>query len=380
MHTSPPFWGSFVFATASLIVALAGAEPSYRMTPPIVLLENESSLHLYPFTETRSLLDLRIGIFTLREKWQQMLGYAPTFIPASETFMSPANQAEKVPVNLVPMETLPSEREELEAWIGRQPRLERSWQIPTLLGAALHRDVQWVRRHHHAASISSHVTCIHPERIFVEFGARLEHCILNAQDGPIYIGKQAHIMDGAIIRGPVAIGEGSVIKMGARIYGATSIGPHCMVGGEVKQSVLMGYSNKAHDGYLGDSVIGEWCNIGAGTSCSNVQNTARPIKMWNEYLQQFEEAGQKCGLVMGDYSRAAINTSFNTGTLVGTCCNIFGNGALSPKFVPSFSWGMDRSRIYKLDRALEDIRNWMRFKQSELPVNIEQKIRHIYPS
>jgi UDP-N-acetylglucosamine diphosphorylase / glucose-1-phosphate thymidylyltransferase / UDP-N-acetylgalactosamine diphosphorylase / glucosamine-1-phosphate N-acetyltransferase / galactosamine-1-phosphate N-acetyltransferase len=350
------------------------------MMPPIKLLENESSLHFFPFTETRSLLDLRIGIFTLKEKWQHLLSYAPLVVGAKETSVASAENGTELAANLVPLEDLPENPGQLTAWLARQPLLERPWQMPLLVGAAIQSDMHWLRKHHHAATVPGHVTCIHPEKIFVEFGAQLEHCILNAEDGPIYIGKQSRIMDGAIIRGPVAIGESAVVKMGARIYGATSIGPHCIVGGEIKQSILMGYSNKAHDGYLGDSVIGEWCNLGAGTSCSNIQNTARPVKMWNEYLQQFEEAGQKCGLVMGDFSRAAINTSFNTGTLVGTCCNIFGNGALSPKFIPSFSWGMDRNRIYKLDQALEDIRSWMQFKQSSLSVHVIEKIRQIYPS
>jgi UDP-N-acetylglucosamine diphosphorylase/glucosamine-1-phosphate N-acetyltransferase len=350
------------------------------MLPSIFLLENDSSFHLFPFTETRSLLDLRVGIFTLREKWHQLLGQTPLFQPDAESTKPQKENIALIPCNIFPQETIPEAAGLLNAWIDRQPRLDRPWQIPSLVGAAIQWDMQWVRKHHHAASIPSHVTCIHPEKIFIEFGANIEHCILNANDGPIYIGKHARIMDGAIIRGPVAIGEGAVVKMGARIYGATSIGPHCIVGGEIKQSVLMGYSNKAHDGYLGDSVIGEWCNIGAGTSCSNIQNTARPVKVWNEYLQQFEEAGQKCGMVMGDFSRAAINTSFNTGTLIGTCCNIFGNGSLSPKYIPSFSWGMDRKRMYKLDQALEDMRSWMQFKHCVLPANIEEKIRRIYPT
>jgi UDP-N-acetylglucosamine diphosphorylase / glucose-1-phosphate thymidylyltransferase / UDP-N-acetylgalactosamine diphosphorylase / glucosamine-1-phosphate N-acetyltransferase / galactosamine-1-phosphate N-acetyltransferase len=367
-------------ATASLIVALARAEPTHRMIPPIVLLENESSLHLYPFTEIRSLLDLRVGIFTIREKWQHLQSYSPVVMEAKDASGASMDNRTMIPANLIPMEAWPGDKGELPSWLARQPLLDRPWQMPALVGAAIEWDLQWVREHHVAVSFPGHVTCVHPEKIFIESGARLEHCILNAEDGPIYIGKQAHIMDGAIIRGPVTIGECAVVKLGARIYGATSIGPHCTVGGEVKQSILMGYSNKAHDGYLGDSVIGEWCNLGAGTSCSNVQNTARPVKMWNKYLQQFEDAGQKCGLVMGDYSRAAINTSFNTGTLVGTCCNIFANGVLTPKYIPSFSWGMDRSRMYKLDRVLEDIQRWMLFKNSSLPVSIEAKIKQIYPS
>ena len=169
-------------------------------------------------------------------------------------------------------------------------------------------------------------------------------------------------MEGALIRGPLALCEGSVIKMGAKIYGATTIGPNCIVGGEIKNSVILGYSNKAHDGYLGDSVIGEWCNIGAGTSNSNIKNNARDIKMWSQARNEMITSGiSKCGLIMGDYSRAAINTSFNTGTIVGVCANVFGEG-LTPKFIPDFSWGSNSLSKYELEKAFVDIDNWKKLK------------------
>jgi UDP-N-acetylglucosamine diphosphorylase / glucose-1-phosphate thymidylyltransferase / UDP-N-acetylgalactosamine diphosphorylase / glucosamine-1-phosphate N-acetyltransferase / galactosamine-1-phosphate N-acetyltransferase len=148
-------------------------------------------------------------------------------------------------------------------------------------------------------------------------------------------------MEGAMLRGPVSIGDRSIVKMGAAIYGATTIGPGCIVGGEIKNSIFFSYSNKAHDGYIGDAVIGSWCNLGAGTSCSNIRNTATPVKIWNIHQHCFMEAGLKCGLIMGDYSRCGINTSFNTGTVVGVCANIFQSGSLQPKYIPSFSWGSD---------------------------------------
>lgn len=142
-------------------------------------------------------------------------------------------------------------------------------------------------------------------------------------------------MEGCLLRGPLAIGERTTVKMGTKIYGATTVGPKCTVGGEIKNSVFFGHSNKAHDGYLGDAVIGEWCNLGAGTSCSNVKNTASNVMVWTP--KGLMNAGKKCGVIMGDYSRTAINTSINTGTIIGVSSNVFGNG-LTPKYIPSFSW------------------------------------------
>ena len=185
-------------------------------------------------------------------------------------------------------------------------------------------------------------------------------------------------MEGAMLRGPLFIGEGTVIKMGAAIYGATSIGPQCLIGGEIKNSVLFGYSNKGHEGYLGDSVIGEWCNLGAGTTSSNIRNNASAVKVWDMKNRIFTEAGLKCGLLMGDYSRASINSSFNTGTVVGVCANIFQPGGLLPKFIPSFSWGASTDLKYSFDKALVDINNWMNFKNQSLSTEQINTLQHIF--
>jgi UDP-N-acetylglucosamine diphosphorylase/glucosamine-1-phosphate N-acetyltransferase len=175
--------------------------------------------------------------------------------------------------------------------------------------------------------------------MFIEHGAIVEGATVNATGGPIYIGKNAEVMEGALIRGPFTLGEGSVVKMGAKIYGPTSIGPHCVVGGEIKNVVIFGNSNKAHEGYLGNSVIGEWCNLGADTNCSNLKNNWSEVKLWSYLTSEFEPTGQlKAGLFMGDYSMSGINSMFNTGTVTGVCCNIFG-GDFAPKYIPSFSWG-----------------------------------------
>jgi UDP-N-acetylglucosamine diphosphorylase/glucosamine-1-phosphate N-acetyltransferase len=184
-------------------------------------------------------------------------------------------------------------------------------------------------------------------------------------------------MEGSLIRGPFALCEGATVKLGTKIYGATTIGPYSIAGGEIKNSVIFGYSNKGHDGYLGDAVIGEWCNLGAGTSNSNLKNNAREVQIWDIGSKRFVAAGTKCGLLMGDYSRSAINTSFNTGTVVGVCCNVFGEG-LTPKYIPSFSWGFDNKQKYQLDKALRDIASWKRFKGRELTGAEVQNIQSIF--
>jgi hypothetical protein len=165
--------------------------------------------------------------------------------------------------------------------------------------------------------------------------------------------------------------------MGTRIYGATTIGPYCTVGGEIKNSVLFGYSNKGHDGYMGDAVIGEWCNLGAGSSNSNLKNNASDVKVWHYPSKDYIRAGIKCGLLMGDYSRSAINTSFNTGTVVGVCANIFGEG-LTPKYIPSFTWGTKGLSMYEFQKALADIANWKKMKNQELSEAETKQLKHIF--
>jgi UDP-N-acetylglucosamine diphosphorylase/glucosamine-1-phosphate N-acetyltransferase len=191
------------------------------------------------------------------------------------------------------------------------------------------------------------------DNIFIEEGARIECSTLNSSTGPIYIGREAEIMEGALIRGPFALGEHSVVKMGAKIYGPTTIGPYCKVGGEINNSVFFGYSNKAHDGFMGQSVIAEWCNIGADTNTSNLKNTYESIKLWNYADKTFVDTGlQFCGLIMGDHSKCGINTMFNTGTVIGISTNIFGSG-YQRNFIPSFVWGGTTGhKAYEIDRAI----------------------------
>ncbi|MEI8059416.1 MAG: putative sugar nucleotidyl transferase, partial [Ferruginibacter sp.] len=239
--------------------------------------------------------------------------------------------------------------------------LHYPWQIFQLNDWAIRQDFELITARRKSKPISKTNSVINPSQIFIEPGATVEYCILNASTGPIYIGKNATIQEGSMIRGPFALCEGSLVKMGSKIYGATTIGPYCLAGGEIKNSILFGYSNKAHDGYPGDSVIGEWCNLGAGTSNSNLKNNCGDVKYWVHADKKEICAGNKGGLLMGDYSKSAINSSFNTGCVVGICCNVFAQG-LTPKYIPHFSWGAEGITKYKLNNAIQDIDKWKQLK------------------
>ncbi|HET7003671.1 MAG TPA: glucose-1-phosphate thymidylyltransferase, partial [Puia sp.] len=251
-------------------------------------------------------------------------------------------------------------------------------QIPDILlynSSEIKKDFDLITKGRMTAAISS-TNKLTGSAIFLEPEAVVEHCYLNASDGPIYIGRDSLIMEGSMIRGPFALGERSVVKMGAKIYGATTTGPACVIGGEIKNSVIFGYSNKAHDGYLGDSIIGEWCNLGAGSTNSNMKNSGGSVKLWNPIKKSFINAGQKCGLMMGDYSRSAINTSFNTGTVVGPASHVFGNGA-TPSYLPSFTWGYGHE-VYDFERAIRHIDKWKKFKGHFLSDDEIRQLKNIF--
>jgi UDP-N-acetylglucosamine diphosphorylase/glucosamine-1-phosphate N-acetyltransferase len=222
-------------------------------------------------------------------------------------------------------------------------------------------------------SIPDSCSATNKDQIFIEENATLLHCHLNASTGPIYIAKGAEIQEGSSIRGPFYLGKNACVKMNTVVYGATTIGPKCIIGGEVKNSILIGYSNKAHHGYLGDSVIGEWCNLGAGTSNSNVKNTGGPISVWDESSNTKRYVGNKMGVCMGDYVKTAINTSITTGASIGVGANVFCAG-LSPNVIPHFSWGTDNT-TYQIDKLIEDTANWKAFKKEDFTAIEKQLIR-----
>lgn len=335
---------------------------------------NES---LYPFGAVKSMVHIRIGILTILEKWQFVL--PGRIFLTSERPSNDIGPVNKIAANIIPsanfLKNISASQDNF-AIDDSCKVLEYPWQIFEYNDWAIRQDLHLLREGRISQRVSSSNHLINPEQIFVQPGLKMEHAILNASDGPIYIGKNAEIQEGSLIRGPFALGEGSRIKMGTKIYGATTIGPYCLAGGEIKNSILMSFSNKGHDGYLGDSVIGSWCNLGAGTSNSNLKNTGGNIKMWSKKESQFIKAGTKCGLLMGDYSRCAINTSFNTGSVVGISCNIFGN-PFPPKFIDDFTWGNEK---YIFEKAMTDINNWKKLKGHQITDEEIEELKNIYQS
>ncbi|NNF18710.1 MAG: glucose-1-phosphate thymidylyltransferase [Flavobacteriaceae bacterium] len=344
---------------------------------------------LLPFTFTRPVCDVRIGILTIREKWEHRLKTAvschteeylsekfPLQLEKDNIFVNggvlPDAQLFKAVEGLGDQQAL-RQGDELIAYrsghvldadsiAGMETveysteyiRIRNTWDIFSLNGKALEADFELLTRGRKSAAISKTNGLINPERIFLEEGAKVEFSILNATEGPIYIGKEAEVMEGCNIRGGFALGEQGVVKMGAKIYGPTTAGPYCKLGGEISNSVLFGYSSKGHDGYLGNSVLGEWCNIGADSNTSNLKNNYAMVKLWNYNTERFQQTGlQFCGLMMGDHSKSAIDTMFNTGTVVGVSTNIFSAG-FPRNFVPSFSWGgASGFTTYQTQKAFE---------------------------
>ena len=329
---------------------------------------------LLPFTFTRPVADILVGILTIREKWENYLGTTTTTVteeyltekyPMVEMEQNVMINASFLPnpvlvemiQNLNPNEAIILDEEiiafyttdtqeeinfdeyELIDFEGDFLRIENTWDIFSKNDAAIREDFDFITEDRTSQPIPKSVNVISPENIFIEEGAKLEYVTLNASTGPIYIGKNAEIMEGSVIRGPFALCESGRVKLATKVYGATTVGPHSVIGGEVNNSVLFGYSNKGHDGFLGNSVLGEWCNIGADSNNSNLKNNYEEVRLWSYETEGFTKTGlQFCGLMMGDHSKCGINTMFNTGTVIGVSTNIFGAG-FPRNFVPSFSWG-----------------------------------------
>ena len=338
-----------------------------------ILFDGPNRDALLPFTYTRPVADIRIGILTIREKWELSLGATTTTI--TEDYLSEkypmVEMEDNVMINAsyLPSVTLLNQVKNLSknqavydgdtivAFFSSEDqdidfdlfeilrcddsviKVEKTWDIFSKNGAAITADFELITDGRTSAAIPERTEVFNIEKIFIEEGAELPLCVLNATNGPIYIGKNSEIMEGSLVRGPFALCEGSVLKMGAKIYGSTTVGPYSKIGGEVNNSVFFANSNKAHEGYLGNSVVGEWCNLGADTNNSNLKNNYAEVRLWSYESENFSKTGlQFCGLIMGDHSKCGINTMFNTGTVIGVSANIFGSG-FPRNFVPSFSWG-----------------------------------------
>lgn len=379
-----------------------------------ILFDGNVRTQLLPFTFTRPVADIRIGILTIREKWEHLLGFTATTI--TEDYLSekyPFVELESnilINASFLPTQNLANNvkglQENQALFYEDEPiafftsegqdvdfdtfdviqynyhdilRIENTWDIFSKNGEAIKRDFEMLTNGRKSQPIPDGIWAKNPENIFIEEGAKVEFCTLNASDGPIYIGKDAEIMEGALVRGPFALCEHAALKMGAKVYGATTIGPHSKVGGEVNNSVIFGYSNKGHDGFLGNSVLGEWCNLGADTNNSNLKNNYAEVRLWSYETESFAKTGlQFCGLMMGDHSKCGINTMFNTGTVVGVSANIFGSG-FPRNFVPSFSWGGSAGfTTYKTDKAFEVAEIVMKRRGVEFSETDSKIMEHIF--
>ncbi|TDU39698.1 UDP-N-acetylglucosamine diphosphorylase/glucosamine-1-phosphate N-acetyltransferase [Gelidibacter sediminis] len=339
-----------------------------------ILFDGPSRNSLLPFTYTRPVAEIRIGILTIREKWDMFLGTTTTtitedylsekypmvelednvlinasFLPTDELVDMVKNLGENQAIfkdeDVIAFYTKDAQEDiefdlfEAIEYDGDAIKIEHTWDIFSKNAEAIQQDFDLITNGRTSQPLSATNNVLGAHNVFLEEGAVVEFATLNASKGPIYIGKDSEIMEGALIRGPLAMCEHSIVKMGSKIYGPTTVGPYCKLGGEVHSSVLFGYSNKGHEGFLGNSVLGEWCNLGADTNTSNLKNNYAEVRIWNYESESFARTGlQFCGLMMGDHSKCGINTMFNTGTVVGVSANIFGSG-YPRNFIPSFSWG-----------------------------------------
>ena len=356
----------------------------------ITLFDSIYHKQLLPLTYTKPVASLRVGILTIQEKWEK---YAKTKVAVrtqdylAKKFNSNTDGARMgINASILPNKAIFGELEDLETEhilmkngtvlaINPLPnssenldeilvnykivesqvgflQVKNVWDIFALNDTEIRNDLELIKPFKTFVKPSETNQIIGNE-VYIEEGAKVECAILNSTTGPIYVAKDAEIMEGSIIRGPLALCENGVIKMGAKIYGATTIGPFSKVGGEINNCVIQAYSNKGHDGFLGNSVLGEWCNLGADTNNSNLKNNYQSVDVYSYTEEKYVDTElQFCGLIMGDHSKSAINTMFNTGTIVGVSCNIYGADFPS-KFIPSFSWGGRRPMIYKVEKALD---------------------------
>jgi UDP-N-acetylglucosamine diphosphorylase/glucosamine-1-phosphate N-acetyltransferase len=337
---------------------------------------------LMPLTFTRPVALMRVGILTIAEKWERYLKFKPSFLTDAylqEKFpLVPGKNNYVINGAVLPTKDLIDEIHKLEdeqtlvqgdmiiafkekasekylPYHGALTVIKNPWDIFGENGAQIRQDLDLLKAERTWHKITDkHTVIYNPDNVFVEENVKIKAAILNAEDGPIYIGKDAEINEGAMIRGPFAACEHAIIGMGSKMRPDSTVGPFSKVSGEVSNSVIFGYSNKAHEGFLGNSVIGEWCNLGADTNNSNLKNNYGLVQMYSYRERKAVNTGRQfCGLIMGDHAKTGINTMFNTGTVVGVCANVFGAG-FPEKFIPSFSWGgADGIEVFKLEKAIE---------------------------
>ena len=362
--------------------------------------------HFAPLTLTRPIGDLRCGLFTNTERWES---YDESIVIGFKTVEYLQKQFEAfeqpdiiVNAHLIPDEMMMTSILALEndtklvfedhtlaqkgngsnviQWVGEAPLiLVNRWDLFTQNARAIRQDFDWYTRDRVSMPLSDSNRLIgDASQLFIEEGATVEGAILNVKEGPIYIGADAEVMEGSLVRGALALMEHAALKMGAKIYGATTIGPHCKVGGEVGNSIFYAYSNKGHEGYVGNSLIGEWCNMGADTNTSNLKNNYGKVDSYSYVEGKIIPTDQQfMGVTMGDHSKCGINTMFNTATVIGVSCNIYG-GDFPPKYIPSFSWGTAQEMVpFRLDKAIEYANNMMSRRKLELTEEEKEILAHI---
>ena len=379
-----------------------------------ILFDGPRRNHLLPFTYTRPVSEIRVGIMTLRERWEAFLKVSvssfteeylsmkyPIHLEDANVFIDasilPSVELLKSVSSLNNNEVLLSDNT-IIAYSSNQLKsdqelsdfkkitfdstfvqIKNTWDIFEKNAEILQFDFDFLTKGRSSQPISKTNQTIHPERIFLEEGAKVEFSILNATDGPIYLGKNSEIWEGSLVRGALALCDHAIIKMGGKLYGATTIGPYSKVCGEVSNSVIFGYSSKGHEGYLGNAVLGEWCNIGADSNNSNLKNNYAKVRLWNYATESFEQTGlQFCGLMMGDHSKTAINTMFNTGTVIGVNSNIYVPG-FPRNFIPSFSWGGATGfSSYHPEKAFEAAKVMMARRGVEFNEVEANILRHVF--
>lgn len=379
-----------------------------------ILFDGTSRNALLPFTYTRPVAEIRVGVLTIREKWEKYLGYTTTTV--TEDYLSDKYPMVEFDVNIMINASYLPNQELVDKIINlkenqiildgdvpvafhiakgqevdfdtyqkipiesrNQRRVQNTYDIFSNNPAEIVNDVELITKDRISHPLDPNNQAIGVEKIFIEEGAKVNLALLNATEGPIYIGKNAEIMEGCMIRGPFALCDNATLKMGAKIYGGTTVGPHSKVGGEVSNSVIFGYSNKGHDGFLGNSVVGEWCNLGADTNTSNLKNNYAAVRLWNYETKRFVDTGlQFCGLMMGDHSKCGINTMFNTGTVVGVNANIFGGG-FPRNFIPSYSWGGSGGFTTYLTRKAFEVAKMVMSRRKLEFTEVDQKIlQHVF--
>jgi UDP-N-acetylglucosamine diphosphorylase/glucosamine-1-phosphate N-acetyltransferase len=377
---------------------------------PLTLFDNTFRNQLYPLTHTRAVGAIRSGIFTPQERWEHITGdkvqiqtnkvlqhlYGKPEISANTLWIDAALVLNASLIDQITTlhagqciydatgfiagvgATNDIKNYDTAINLDEQKRFYYPSDLIDYNNAQIRFDFELVAAGKKSEPVPDSCSATNKDQIFIEKNATLLNCHLNASTGPIYIASGAEIQEGSSIRGPFVLLKDACVKMNTVVYGATSIGPKCIIGGEVKNSILFGYSNKAHNGYLGDSVIGEWCNLGAGTSNSNVKNTAGKISVWDESANTNRYVGSKMGVCIGDYVKTAINTSITTGATIGVGSNVFCAG-LTPNFIPHFSWGIDNA-TYQIDKLIEDTANWKDFKNEAFSEMEKQVIRVIFES